>query len=83
METKQRRNRYVTDETLQRELEKQADHERREHRRTRAWVIALTAPSWGAFVGAALGISHIAALATSAVGIAYALSVKFQFLINS
>ena len=54
----------------------------KQHMRTRAWMIVLTAPSWGALIGAALGLESLMPIVAAIFGFVYIIWLKFGFLFH-
>ncbi len=70
----------VSEQRLNDALELVEQRQRREHMRTRAWVIFFTAPAWGSVVGAAFGIPNVTTIAASSAAVLYLAALKLAKL---
>lgn len=72
----------VDDEQLHQAIDTQDSRQAAQHRKTRMWMVVLTAPSWGALLGGLVGAPHLAAVMTAAAGVSVALISKFHIFLS-
>ena len=61
---------HVTQEELQDAIGKEDARQSLQHRKTRLWMLALTAPSWGALIGATIGVPSVGSLVAAGSAVA-------------
>lgn len=73
---------HVTEQRLHDALDDVESRARSEHMKTRAWIVVLTAPTWGALIGATLGLQAWGTAAAAIGGTLYVLAAKFHLVFH-